>query len=382
MNLKFNNGKFVILQVSDPQDLQWVRPTMVKMLNKAYDTVDPDLVIFTGDNILGNHLRDARFGTKETAKTREAEFSRMKKAIAHICAPVEKRHLPFTMIYGNHDDMNQFTKEEQAEIFRSYSMCTGVDGNEETGDVATFNIPLYSSDGTKLIYNLWCMDSAWKDKEDGKCHTAVKKKAVEWYVKKSNELKENNGGKPVPSLMFQHVPMCEMTRLTEECEKNAPGAVRNYRKGEEEKYIRLIPEMATGYLGEEISACEENYGQFEAIKQQGDVKAVVLGHDHVNCFEADLDGVHIVQTSAASFRCYGNRLRGVRVFVLDENDTENFETYMLYYEDLCGTSPVAEFNYIWDADGEQVRKGILIAGMAAVGCTAAGLLTKYLKGRK
>ena len=32
MNLKFKNGKFTLLQVSDPQDLQFVRPTMVTLL--------------------------------------------------------------------------------------------------------------------------------------------------------------------------------------------------------------------------------------------------------------------------------------------------------------------------------------------------------------
>ena len=37
MQLKFKNGKFRVLQVSDPQDLQYVRHTMMRMLNKAYD---------------------------------------------------------------------------------------------------------------------------------------------------------------------------------------------------------------------------------------------------------------------------------------------------------------------------------------------------------
>ena len=118
--LKFNkNGKFVIMQVADPQDLHFVRHTMIKMLNKAYDTVLPDLVVFAGDNILGNHLKDARFGTKTVVHTKEDEFIRMRKAIAHICAPLEERKIPFTMIYGNHDDVNRMTKEEQADIYRS-----------------------------------------------------------------------------------------------------------------------------------------------------------------------------------------------------------------------------------------------------------------------
>lgn len=371
MDLKFNNGKFVILQVSDPQDLQWVRGAMVKMLDRAYDRVKPDLVIFTGDNILGNHLKDARFGTRVTAKTPEAEFERMRAAIGHIVRPVEKRHIPFTMIYGNHDDMNRFTKEEQADIYRSYSMCAGVNGTEESGDAATFNIPLYSSDGRKKIYNLWCIDSGRMDKTDGKCHTSVTKEAVEWYEKKSAVLKKENGGVPLPSLMFQHIPLCEAVRLTVECGKNDEGAIPEHRGSD--RYIRLDPEKAHGFLGEGISACRDNFGQFEAMKRAGDIRAVVFGHDHVNCFEGELDGIRVVQTPAASFRCYGNRLRGVRVFVLDENDTSHFGTYVLTYADLCGRGPLAELRYIWDADGEQVKKGVLIAGVSVLTLTAAAL---------
>ena len=55
--IKFNSaGKLIIMQVSDPQDMKYVRKAMVKMLDNAYDLLKPDLVLFTGDNILGNHL--------------------------------------------------------------------------------------------------------------------------------------------------------------------------------------------------------------------------------------------------------------------------------------------------------------------------------------
>ena len=374
--LKFKNGKFVILQVSDPQDLQWVRPAMVKMLDKAYDVMAPDLVIFTGDNILGNHLRDARFGSRKTVKTVEGEKARMKTAIAHICEPVEKRGIPFTMIYGNHDDMNEITKEEQADIFRSYSCCVGVDGSEETtGDAATFALPVFSSDGEKKLFNLWCVDSAWMDKDTGKCHTVVKKKAVDWYLEESERLKEENGGEWLPSIMFQHVPAAGTSRLTERCSENDPGAVREHGKDGSIHYVRLDPAKASGFLGEGISECREDYGQLDAVKKQGDVKAMVFGHDHVNCFEGFVDGVRIIQTPAASFRCYGNSLRGVRVFVLDENSPADFTTYTLSYSDICGTGLAARARYIFDADGEQVKKGALILSAAALaaGTAAAGV---------
>ena len=52
------DGTFHILQVSDPQDLPHARKAMLRMLERAYDTLQPDLVLFTGDNTLGNHLHD------------------------------------------------------------------------------------------------------------------------------------------------------------------------------------------------------------------------------------------------------------------------------------------------------------------------------------
>lgn len=371
MALKFNSGKFTVLQVSDPQDLQFVRKTMVKMLDAAYDRVNPDLVVFTGDNILGNHLRDARFGSRKVILSPDGEYEAMKTAIHHIAEPVDRRGIPFTMIYGNHDDMNFISKEKQAEIWRGYDSFVGLDDSGDSGDVATFNLPVMSSDGKKTAFNLWFIDSARLDKAEEKCHTGVKKQAVEWYINKSNRLKEQNGGKPVPSVLFQHIPFSEMTRLNSPCKKDDYGALPLFKKREPEKYIRLDPAVADGFLGEPIDGCEENNGEFDAIKKQGDVAAAVFGHDHRNNFIAELDGIRIFQSSAASFRCYGNRFRGVRVIEINENEPESVKTYFLTYSELCGNGPVSRLRYIWDADGEGKKKAALIAFVSAAAITSA-----------
>lgn len=371
MALKFNSGKFTVLQVSDPQDLQFVRKTMVKMLDAAYDRVNPDLVVFTGDNILGNHLRDARFGSRKVILSPDGEYEAMKTAIHHIAEPVDRRGIPFTMIYGNHDDMNFISKEKQAEIWRGYDSFVGLDDSGDSGDVATFNLPVMSSDGKKTAFNLWFIDSARLDKAEEKCHTGVKKQAVEWYINKSNRLKEQNGGKPVPSVLFQHIPFSEMTRLNSPCKKDDYGALPLFKKGEPEKYIRLDPAVADGFLGEPIDGCEENNGEFDAIKKQGDVAAAVFGHDHRNNFIAELDGIRIFQSSAASFRCYGNRFRGVRVIEINENEPESVKTYFLTYSELCGNGPMSRLRYIWDADGEGKKKAALIAFVSAAAITSA-----------
>ncbi len=383
--LKFNkNGKFVIMQVADAQDLHFVRRTMLRMLDKAYDTVNPDLVVFAGDNILGNHLKDARFGTRVVIHDKEGEYKRMKKAISYICRPLEERKIPFTMIYGNHDDVNMITKDEQADIYRSYSMCVGLDNPDKTVDADTFNLPIYSSDGERKLFNLWMIDCAGENKETKLCYEAVLPETVEWYKRTSAALREENGGEPLPSLMFQHIPMPESAALQIECGKDDAGAVPFYEKGELKKYVKLDPERAHGHLGEQMCVLHENYGQLEALQEMGDVKAVVYAHDHLNNFIGEHDGIRVIQSSCASFRCYGNHLRGVRVFEIDENDPENFKTYFITYWELCGTGILSKAAHLWDADEcEEKKMALLIGAGAAAVLTGVGLGTaKLIGGRK
>lgn len=369
MKIKFKNGKIRIMQVSDPQDLQIVRPTMIRMLNKAYDTLTPDLIVLTGDNILGNHLCDARFGSKIVIKDKEGEAKAMRTAINHLVAPIEERKIPFAMIYGNHDDMNRLTKEEQADMYRKYSTCIGLD-DEASPDVATYNLPIYSDDGEKIKFNLWMMDSAWRDKELNRTFSLVKPQAIEWYKKKSAQLKADNGGKPVPSLMFQHIPMIEEFELTEECSADAEGAI----KAPDGKYIKL-KDSCKGVMGEYICAVDEKTGQMEALKECGDVKAIVFGHDHCNCFEGVVEGINFIQTACASFRCYGKRYRGVRIFDIDEN-TGNYETKFYTYKELMGNGILNELAFIWDADGFLKQKIALIAGgVVGLGAIVGGLIS-------
>lgn len=380
MNLKFKNGKFTVLQVSDPQDLQFVRPTMVRMLNKAYDRVKPDLVVLTGDNILGNHLCDARFGSRIVLDSKEDEHKAMKKAIDNVVKPIEERNIPFAMIYGNHDDRNRHTKDEQADIYRAYKNCVGLD-DISSPDCDTYNIPIFSEDGTKICYNIYMLDSAWYDREKDECFECVKPEAVEWYRKKSAELKAQNGGKPVPSLMFQHIPMRTELEFLEECGEKDEGAVKGCDEGKG-KFFKLKSGI-DGEIHEYPSVVSDDNGQEAALKECGDVKAVVFGHDHPNRFEASLDGIDYIQTSCASFRCYGARNRGVRVFTLHEDGS--YSTEFLTYKDLCGDGVLQELCYIWDADGMGKQKAALIAGAAAVAVLSGvgiAALKKRIKKKK
>ncbi len=368
MDFRFRNGKFTVLQVSDAQDIQYVRKTMLYMLDKAYDRVNPDLIVLTGDNIMGNHLDDLHPLNSLIVKTDDDVFRGMKTALHKLLDPIEKRKIPFAMIYGNHDDLNNITKDEQADIYRTFSCCTGLDDDNGSPDCDTYNIPILSEDGTSVRYNLWMLDSSWLDHEKDEVFGYVKPEAVEWYKNKSAELKAQNGGEPVPSIMFQHIPLIETLRLIEECPKKESSA-----KGPDGKYYRLRS-GCDGVMGEYPSVVTKDVGQFEAMKECGDVKAVAFGHDHLNCFCGNVDGIDFIQTSCASFRCYGDRNRGVRVFTLYEDG--RYGTQFLSYYDLCGKNPVTEFRYFRDADDMIPAKIAVLAGTALTAAGAA-IYRKY-----
>ena len=81
----------------------------------------------------------------------------------------------------------------------------------------------------------------------------------------------------------------------------------------------------------------------------------------------------MIQTPAASFRCYGNSLRGVRVFDIDEKNPDTFTTEHYTYFDLMGKTPTSMLTYFIDADDlEKPRRAAIgaAASVAAVGVTA------------
>lgn len=374
--IRFNAaGKLRIMQVSDPQDMKYVRKAMVRMLDNAYDALRPDLVLFTGDNILGNHLLDARIGDAQVAGGKSATLEIMRDSIHNIVAPLEKRGIPFAMIYGNHDDRNDVSKREQADIYRSYKGCLPMNNSRNGLDDDTYNITVLPSEGDKPLFNIWMLDSAWYDKKEDVCYERIKPETVEWYKKTAAQLKEQNGGEPLPSLMFLHIPLPEIENLIEPCMPDECGAVKTHKMG----WCRLRPDITRGVMSEYPSVLEDSAGLFDAVLECGDVKGIVSGHDHVNCFEGKYMGVDFIQTSCASFRCYGDETRGVRIFEFDERDPSEYITYFFNYADLCGRGALAKLRYAVDADGYLKDKTSFITDAASTAIGAAGAFLKIKK---
>ena len=159
---------------------------------------------------------------------------------------------------------------------------------------------------------------------------------IDWYKKKRDELKAKNGDY-IPSLVFQHIPMFEHYNVLKRVGKREKGAIPAFRihKGEHYK-IDETKCVEGSVLLEPPSIPDINTGEFEALSEKDDVLGVYVGHDHKNSYVGKVGNIDVGFTQSAGFNVYGNgKQRGVRFFILDENDPRNYKTYTKTYEQLC-----------------------------------------------
>lgn len=325
--LKFgDDGKFTILQFADIQDGYPLMTITKKLLEDTVKMVQPDLIVLTGDNISG--------GSTTTKVITRA-------AINEFMSIFEKAGIPTAAVFGNHDDESALAdKDFQMSVYESYDCFVGYNEGDIIPGVGTYNLPILSSDASRVAFNIWMTDSGtYNSENDLGGYACTTKEQIAWYVEKSNELKAQNGGTPVPSINFQHIIVPEIYDALVECEAGTPNSIS---RGD--KFLTL-PEGVDGALHE--NPCPPNYnnGQFAAFVQQGDVLATVSGHDHVNSFVVPYQGVDIVNTPGVGFSSYNDETVGSRVFVIDENAPEAYETYVLGYFDVYGDDEEAFYRY-------------------------------------
>ncbi len=297
--LKFNaDGSFKMMLVADIQDDHHLIPATLEYFDNAIQSEKPDLVILLGDNISGvpSDFKDIEKARKNTAK-----------AIDCYMSFFEEKEIPVAMVFGNHDTENEVTKEEQMQMYMSYDCCLARDDGEEISGCGTYNLPILSSDGTKTAFNLWFFDSALHDAEKG-ISDNIQQDQIDWYISESERLKKENGGKPVDSFAFQHIVPKEV----------------------------LEAEFLSGETNEPPSPSSGESLQVPAMLAQGDVRAIFFGHDHVNTYIADYQGIHLVNAPTSGFGSYGDYNRGLRFVTINENDTSTYETYIInYFEAYC-----------------------------------------------
>jgi predicted MPP superfamily phosphohydrolase len=289
------DGSFIIVQFADIQDGPDIDPRTIRLMNKILDKEKPDLVVLTGDNV------DNRCDSSEDVKT----------AINNIAEPMEKRSIPWAIIFGNHDDDHgEMTKEEMMKVYMSYDHNISQLGPKNIGGVGNYNILIKSIKNNKPIFNIYLLDSGEHGFTTMPGHSWIKFNQISWYRSTSKKLKSKYKS-PLPSLMFFHIPLPEWREV--------------WQSGN-----------AIGEKHEEECTPSINSGLFASLLEMGDVKGVFVGHDHVNDYVGELYGIKLGYSRNVGYGTYGLEgfSRGGRVFILNETNPDKFETYMKLESDF------------------------------------------------
>lgn len=296
-NLHFrNNGEFRILQLTDTH-YKWGKSAsnaVNELIEELITTEDVDLVVFTGDNIYSEN----------------ADLS-LKK----IFTPFNNNRIPFVAVFGNHDHQFDITQEEQWDIMRSFEYNMQPD-RPEGSPYPDFVLPIYSSKGnivSQLIYNF---DS----------HAGYKTRAISrydwlsfdqiaWYRQQSKRYTRENGNKPLPAIMFLHIPLPEYAYAYE---------ANSNRKSSMTGNGTII-----GTKSENVSCPKLNSGMFSSIKECGDVRGVFCGHDHDNDYALVWKDVMLAYGRYSGGKTVYNNLgkNGARIIVLHEG-SKDIDTYI------------------------------------------------------
>lgn len=377
-NLKFNqDGKFKIMAVGDIHEKDFVNEKtedFLRLINKSVEDIKPDLVVLMGDLVRCHQPNDDGTYSDESVKAVRTQFDR-------ILEPFVKNDIPFAVVFGNHDGEWEGRSNLLFSILKEYPNFI-IDNCADVTGCANTNVLIKSSDGIKNAFNLWLIDSGNRA-SDG-AYAYVQDDQIEWYEKKATELKNENNGEPLPSIVFQHIPVPDIYRLLKETTILNPYRVRGHGMHSKKFYV-LDKTKTTGYMGEGPCSPDYNNGQFESWKKQRDVIAAFFGHDHQNDFVGELDGILLGYCKCSGFHIYGDGLRqGVREIVIDEKNPRRIQTQMIRYRDYFGTDckSIKGYNLLTDRVHTNIEVPLkIVCTLTVVGGIALGV-NKLIKTRK
>ncbi len=356
--LSFKNNRFKIMQIADAQELPAVSPDTVKLIRLAIAAEQPDLIVFTGDQIYGIHPYLWGAGDE----------MRVKRVLTELLRPVTEAGVPFAVTFGNHDAESGVPNARQAQLFAAMPGYTAGDRRCDE-DPGTFRLSILNEDGAEAfcVYAFDTHGAAFGGERSG-----ISEAQLEWFRATRKENK-------TPALVFQHIPAPEYYNVIKETNKNTRDAVEAFGRRKGKFYTLPQPLKDTGgFMRESPSVISEDAGEFDTLSADGSVLAIVAGHDHNNSFVAEHRGMKLIYTQCAGFHVYGPHLkRGVRIFTLDENNPGEFTTYTRTWESLTAEKPARPLlemflSHTPSSVGQAValakRYGIpMFAGVAAAG---------------
>lgn len=365
-NLKFNsNGEFTILMFTDIEENEMPMSDSMDLLYAAVEKTNPDLIVYNGDNLNVNP------GDNSLAK--------VEKAVEAITKPAVDNNIPFVVIFGQKDAESGISIDKQLEIYKAVEGCLVGKNCVSTSGNGAYNIPIKSSSNEENVFNLWFFNSCLINSNERTLFSSSEneqaKKQDVWYEQKSDSLKNDNDGKALPSIVFQHEPVKEICELLEQKDGDVSKSSNDYFLN---GYIKDETTIGTFNMYPKVPECTN--GRFDLWKEQGDVIGAFFGGGHINDIEGTVDGIYLSQTLKSGVRGFGEaKYSGARVIVLDEKDLTSFETKSLPLSYLIGnpSNPLTLFRTSYSQTVKILTFSSIIIVLAVL--VAAGIKRKLAK---
>lgn len=282
--LRFKKGLFKIVQITDLHYKLGVKASEqgLACVREMVETEKPDLVVVTGDIIY--------------SAPADSTLSVVLKTFAQL-------GVPFCMTFGNHD---YDFKTPAVALYNQMQKTPNCVMPVLQGKNTDYSLPILSSNGKRTAAVLYCIDTHNKPAIGGiGGYQWISHNQITWYRQRSMVYKQKNGGRPVPSLAFLHIPLPEFNYAT------ANTQCPMYGSRLEKAYSPSI-----------------NSGMFASIKEMGDIMGVFCGHDHDNDYAVSYFNVLLAHGRFSGGNTEYNHLKsGARVIVLKEGKRE-FDTWI------------------------------------------------------
>lgn len=282
--LRFKKGLFKIVQITDLHYKLGVKASEqgLACVREMVQTEKPDLVVVTGDIIY--------------SAPADSTLSVVLKTFAQL-------GVPFCMTFGNHD---YDFKTPAVALYNQMQKTPNCVMPVLQGKNTDYSLPILSSNGKRTAAVLYCIDTHNKPAIGGiGGYQWISHNQITWYRQRSMVYKQKNGGRPVPSLAFLHIPLPEFNYAT------ANTQCPMYGSRLEKAYSPSL-----------------NSGLFASIKEMGDIMGVFCGHDHDNDYAVSYFNVLLAHGRFSGGNTEYNHLtRGARVIVLKEGKRE-FDTWI------------------------------------------------------
>lgn len=281
IRLEMTNDSLKILQLTDLHLRYSLNNEDIFTLNLVSRLVNSDtydLVVFTGDLTL--------------SPTGPAYF-------LQLINLMESLETPWTFCFGNHeDDYNEYQEFIDVIPNDTEYLYFKVGPALEGGGYGNFVIE-FTKNGVPF-YDMILMDSHSERENytpaEGK-YDYIKESQVDWY----NTIVSRS---TVDNLVFMHIPLRQF----------------------------LDTENYVGEFNEYVCPQGRDTGLFDAFVNYGKTKGLFVGHDHLNDFLLEREGIILAYGRNTGFGGYGEIERGGRV--IEVSSSQEISTYLILESDL------------------------------------------------